>query len=123
MEDGAREEALHDLLENHAMLLMNVLHELITNIDCLDNLNDKLLVLGKFHLKNEVPERFLDMMGPIFCNAVRPILLENDVWSSDVEDSWMELFRVLTNKMKKAYHDLIQPQQSLSLCPTQEIIC
>ena len=102
MEDGAREEALHDLLENHAMLLMNVLHELITNIDCLDNLNDKLLMLGKFHLRNEVPERFLDMMGPIFCNAVRPILLSNDVWSSDVEDSWMELFRVLTNKMKKA---------------------
>ena len=101
---------------------MNVVHEFVTNIDNLDSLNDKLLMLGKFHVKNEVPERFLDIMGPIFCNAVRPILLQNDVWSQDVEDSWMELFRILTSKMRKAYDGDRRPEQSLSLCPTQEII-
>ena len=122
MGDSDKEEALHDILENHARLVMNVVHEFVTNIDNLDSLNDKLLMLGKFHVKNEVPERFLDIMGPIFCNAVRPILLQNDVWSQDVEDSWMELFRILTSKMRKAYDGDRRPEQSLSLCPTQEII-
>ena len=57
-------------------------------------------------------------MGPIFCNAVRPILLHNDCWSPEVEDSWMELFKILTTIMKKSYTEVIS-HEPLALNPTQ----
>merc|ERR1711874_846982 len=55
-------------------------HELVVNMDNMDALTPKLTKLGVFHLKNAVPHRYLDIMGPIFCNAVRPILLRSDAW-------------------------------------------
>ena len=79
---------------------MNVVHELVTNIDHLETLYERLRTLGLFHVRNQVPSRYLDIMGPIFCNAVRPILLSHDVWSPEVEESWMEVFKVLTMVMK-----------------------
>ena len=57
---------------------MNVVHEMVTNIDNIDALADTLGTLGLFHLKNQVPQQYLDIMGLIFCNAVRPVLLHSD---------------------------------------------
>ena len=102
---------------------MNVVHELVANIDNLDLVSEKLSKLGMFHAKNEVPLRYLDIMGPIFCNAVRPILLQSEAWSSEVEDSWMELFKVVTNLMAGAYKSVTSPPRFLSLNPTQELHC
>lgn len=118
--DPDNDEVLNDLLDNHARLVMNVVHELVTNIDNLDVLHEKLCTLGIFHLKNEVPKRYLDIMGPIFCNAVRPILLHHDIWSPDVEESWMEIFKILTTIMKKGYEDAQPSPEQLALSPTQE---
>ena len=122
MDCQARESALHDLMENHGRLVMNVVHELVANIDNLDHISEKLTKLGMFHVKNEVPLRYLDIMGPIFCNAVRPILLQSDAWSPDVEDSWMELFKVVTSLMAGAYKSVTSPPRFLSLSPTQELL-
>ena len=52
--DADDEEALHELLDNHARLVMNVVHEMVTNIDNLDVLYDKLRDLGLFHVQNQV---------------------------------------------------------------------
>jgi len=119
--DPENEDALHELLENHARLVMNVVHELVTNVDNMDLLYEKLKNLGLFHLENKVPARYLDIMGPIFCNAVRPILLHNDCWSPEVEDSWMELFKILTTIMKKSYTEVIS-HEPLALNPTQKCV-
>jgi hypothetical protein len=43
------------------------------------------------------------MLGPIFCSAVRPILLRLDLWHRDIEAGWMEVFRLLTNQMHHGY--------------------
>ena len=118
--DPNNEQDLHDLLENHARLVMNVVHELVTNIDHLEAVYERLRALGVFHVRTKVPSRYLDIMGPIFCNAVRPILLSRDVWSPEVEESWMEVFKVLTMIMKKSYQESgAAPCEQLSLDPTQ----
>ena len=118
--DLTNEQDLHDLLENHARLVMNVVHELVTNIDHLDVVYERLRTLGLFHVRSQVPARYLDIMGPIFCNAVRPILLSQDVWSPEVEESWMEVFKVLTMIMKKSYQEsCAAPSEQLTLDPTQ----
>jgi hemoglobin-like flavoprotein len=120
--DPDNDNALQNILENHAKLLMNIVHEFVVNIDNLDSLTPKLQKLGLFHVKNAVPKRYLDIMGPIFCNAVRPILLKNDVWSSEVEESWMELFKVLTTVMGKSYESVENVPTQLSLSPTQKCV-
>ena len=118
--DPNNEQDLHVLLENHARLVMNVVHELVTNIDHLEAVYERLRTLGVFHVRTQVPSRYLDIMGPIFCNAVRPILLSRDVWSPEVEESWMEVFKVLTMIMKKSYQESsAAPSEQLSLDPTQ----
>ena len=119
--DPNNEQDLHDLLENHARLVMNVVHELVTNIDHLESLYERLRTLGLFHVRNQVPSRYLDIMGPIFCNAVRPILLSHDVWTPEVEEAWMEVFKVLTMVMKKSYQETsaAPAEHQLSLDPTQ----
>jgi len=120
--DPENDNALQNILENHAKLVMNIVHELVVNIDNLDSLGPRLQKLGLFHVKNAVPKRYLDIMGPIFCNAVRPILLKNDVWSSDVEESWMEFFKVLTTVMGKSYDSVENVPTQLSLSPTQKCV-
>ena len=117
--DPDNEDGLHDLLERHARLVMNVVHEMVTNIDNIDALADTLGTLGLFHLKKQVPQQYLDIMGPIFCNAVRPVLLHSDTWSREVEEAWMELFKVLTMIMKKSYQSTAPSIKQLSLNPTQ----
>ena len=100
---------------------MNVVHEMVTNIDNLNYLLARLTRLGLFHVKNNVPHQYLDIMGPIFCNAVRPTLLQHDAWSHQVEEAWMEIFKVLTTLMKKGYDQAKSSVEPLALNPTQEI--
>jgi len=120
--DPENDNVLQNILENHAKLVMNIVHELVVNIDNIDALTPKLQKLGLFHVKNAVPRRYLDIMGPIFCNAVRPILLRNNIWSSEVEESWMELFKILTNFMSKSYDTVDDMSKQLSLSPTQKCV-
>ena len=43
------------------------------------------------------------MLGPIFCSAVRPILVRLDLWHQEIEAGWMEVFRVLVEHMQRGY--------------------
>jgi hypothetical protein len=43
------------------------------------------------------------MLGPIFCSAVRPILVRLDLWHGDIEAGWMEVFRLLVYQMRHGY--------------------
>jgi len=120
--DPDNDNALQNILENHAKLVMNIVHELVVNIGNIDVLIPKIQKLGLFHVKNAVPKRYLDIMGPIFCNAVRPILLKNDMWTCEVEESWMEFFKVLTTIMGRSYDSVESVPTQLSLNPTQKCV-
>ena len=80
--DPENEDALHELLENHARLVMNVVHELVTNVDNMDLLYEKLKNLGLFHLENKVPARSELVTGFFKTYSLTdPIYLQNlSVW-------------------------------------------
>ena len=101
--DPEDDTAMQAMLENHAKLVMNMVHQVIINIDDLDLISPKLFRIGVFHKNSGILARYLDIMGPVFCNAVRPILLKHKMWSAETEDSWMELFKVMTSIMKRGY--------------------
>ena len=120
--DPEDSEVMQSILENHAKLIMNVVHEVVANIDDLHTVGDKLVKIGLFHCKNGVPKKFLDIMGPLFCNAVRPILLKNNIWSSAMEEAWMEVFLVITSIMKRSYDGVENLPQELWLQPTEKCV-
>ena len=93
--DPDDDAAMQAMLENHAKLVMNIVHQVVINIDDLDLISPKLFRIGVFHKNTGIVPRYLDIMGPVFCNAVRPILLKHRMWRAEIEDSWMEVFKVI----------------------------
>jgi len=120
--DPEDKNVMQGILENHAKLIMNIVHEVVMNIDDLDVMDAKLSRLGFFHFKNGIPERYLDIMGPIFCNAMRPILLQADRWTNAVEEAWMEVFKAITYFMKKSYQTEDDIPKEMFLVPTEKCI-
>ena len=42
-------------------------------------------------------------MGPIFCQALRPILQAEGLWDNDVRTAWLRFFRIIAHRMKGGY--------------------
>ena len=56
-------------------------------VRCLPDLSTHLQYLknlGSMHCDNEIQPRLLELMGPVFCNTVRPLLLVQGRWSYQV---------------------------------------
>ena len=113
------------VMENHAKLAMNVVHEVVTNIDALDSVAERLLRVGELHCKAGVEQRYLDIFGPIFCNSVRPALLRNGIWNNRTEEAWMEVFRAIASAMRTGYSIMergLKLKKEVSLKPTEKCI-
>jgi hypothetical protein len=54
------------------------------------------------------------MLGPIFCSAVRPILVRLDLWHQEIEAAWMEVFRLVRDHMQLGYDQLTEPELTKS---------
>lgn len=50
-----------------------------------------------------VHKQYLDVMGPIFCQALRPILQAEGLWDNDTRTAWLRFFRIIAYKMKGGY--------------------
>jgi hypothetical protein len=50
-----------------------------------------------------VHKQYLDVMGPIFCQALRPILQAEGLWDNDVRTAWLRFFRIISHRMKGGY--------------------
>ena len=102
-----------DFLQIHSRRIMDIVQMVVDNIDNLDNVKDNLAILGTLRLwldqKNifqqmfssgtrhhqmGVKKEYFDIMGPVFCHTVRPILVEHKLWSLPTEESWLSLFRL-----------------------------
>ena len=66
-------------------------------------LQNHMLCLGRLHVKKGVDSNYLDVMGPTFCQAIRPMVIDQGDWSIDIETAWLTFFRLLTQMMKVAY--------------------
>ena len=62
-----------------------------------------MVCLGRLHVKKGVDSNYLDVMGPTFCQAIRPMVIDQGNWSIDIETAWLTFFKLLTQMMKVAY--------------------
>lgn len=70
--------------------------------------NDYLLRLGRMHQRVGIRRPYLDIMGPIFVQAIRPMLQAEGRWSNEVRLSWLHFFRVISYRIKQGYEDGLQ---------------
>ena len=61
------------------------------------------LDLGKAHQTMGIEKQFLDVMGPIFCQSIRPILQEENKWDVETRNAWLHVFRIIVLKIKRGY--------------------
>ncbi|OXA57113.1 cytoglobin-2 [Folsomia candida] len=87
-------------LRAHALRVMAFVQKAVARLDEKEKLDKLLEELGKAHFYYGAPKKYIDHVGPQFIKAIEPVLSE--IWSSDLKDSWMQLFAYITHHMRTA---------------------
>lgn len=73
-------------LNRHFEKIVPILDDLIRSMPDLVRIEAVLGRLGEIHCSEGIKPNLLDVMGPVFCNTVRPLLLVQGQWSYQVGD-------------------------------------
>ncbi len=76
---------------------------MVKELDHKSRLEQYLEKLGRYHEKVSVRKEYLDVMGPLFCQAVRPVLQAQAMWDAEVRETWLHLFRIISYHMRRGY--------------------
>lgn len=75
---------VQDNINTHFNQLVAVVDDVVRCLPDLSTHVTYLRNLGTNHCDQEVQQRLLELMGPVFCNTVRPLLLVQGRWSYQV---------------------------------------
>ncbi|KAL8613604.1 hypothetical protein ACOMHN_022023 [Nucella lapillus] len=100
-----RRQKLDDLkhsheLKSHALRVMGTVEKCLSRIDEPEKLEALLHDLGAKHLIYNARIDYIDLIGPQFICAVQPAM--GDLWTSEIESAWADLFRLISHIMKEA---------------------
>ena len=68
-----------------------MIEEVLNNMEDVERMTIYLGEMGREHQRMGVHKQYLDVMGPIFCQALRPILQAEGLWDNDVRTAWFQL--------------------------------
>ena len=91
-------EGLQDNINRHFECLVAVIDDVVRSLPDISSHVAFLRRLGTMHADVEIQQRLLELMGPVFCNTVRPLLLVQGKWSFKVKgyiSTSMKLFLYL----------------------------
>lgn len=80
-----------------------MIDDVVKDLDNKQKLEEYFTLLGRLHQKHRIAPQYLDVMGPIFCQTIRPVLTAEAQWDNEVRDAWHRLFRMMSVRMKSAY--------------------
>ena len=80
-----------------------MVEELMTLLDKEERFRNYLISLGTFHAKAGVRGQHVDVMGPFFCQTIRPVLQAESRWNGETRQTWTKFFRIISYYMKKGY--------------------
>ena len=78
-------EGLQDNINRHFECLVAVIDDVVRSLPDISSHVAFLRRLGTMHADVEIQQRLLELMGPVFCNTVRPLLLVQGKWSFKVK--------------------------------------
>ena len=121
---------VQDNINEHFDHLVAVVDDVVRCLPDLSTHVQYLKNVGSMHCDVEIQQRLLELMGPVFCNTVRPLLLVQGRWSYQVniakkkrkkksltltyfffkvEMAWLLLFRHIAGFMRSGYQSLATP--------------
>ncbi|ESO94142.1 hypothetical protein LOTGIDRAFT_118731 [Lottia gigantea] len=87
-------------LREHGLRVMLTVEKCIARLDKPEKLQDLLHDLGQKHVEFNTKVDYIDMVGPQFIQAIRPVVKSD--WTPEVEDAWEDFFKLLIYFMKEA---------------------
>ncbi|XP_048752323.2 neuroglobin-like [Ostrea edulis] len=87
------------ILRSHALRVMGTVDKCLTRIRTPEKLQNLMHELGERHKNYNARFDIIDMVGEQFIFAIKPHL--QDTWNNDLEEAWIQLFKVLCYFMKK----------------------
>ena len=84
-------EGLQDNINRHFECLVAVIDDVVRSLPDISSHFSFLKKLGTMHADVNIQERLLELMGPVFCNTVRPLLLVQGKWSFKVVSEYIKV--------------------------------
>jgi len=97
-------------INEHFECLVSVIDDIVRSLPDISSHVEFLRRLGSMHCDVEIESRLLELMGPVFCNTVRPLLLVQGKWSYKVESAWLLMFRHIAGFMSCGYSHPVEPK-------------
>ena len=103
------------------LIFAQFIGDLVADIEDPESNEVKLKAFGRSHEELGIPKQYLEAVGPLFVQAIRPVLMTaasnastasasglpvsspNSLWTRDTKPSWLRFFRVITLQMKRGY--------------------
>ena len=76
--------------------MFQVVETVVENLEEPGRYEQYLAYLGGLHEQLGIARGHLDVMGPVFCQTIRPVLQAEAQWDNQVRETWMHLFRYET---------------------------
>jgi len=92
-----------DALRMHASRVLAIVEDIVDNTGNPDKIRKLMQDLGRNHYKQGITQEHLDMLGPIICQTIRPLVFKAGLWTIEVEKSWTHLFDMVATLMKRGY--------------------
>ncbi|KAJ8309158.1 hypothetical protein KUTeg_014032 [Tegillarca granosa] len=99
----------HEMLQRHAMLVMQGIGTAVELLEDLDELNSFLKVLGEKHNKLRVKPYMLERLWPAIDYSFRGVL--SDVYENELRNAWKTFFDYMVYKMRES---MFNTRKSLS---------
>ncbi|KAL5008779.1 hypothetical protein ScPMuIL_014360 [Solemya velum] len=87
-------------LQAHALRVLGTVEKCLARMSDEKKVVDLLHELGARHVMYNAKVDYIDLIGPQFIWAIQPTMGEK--WTSDIEESWSDLFKLISHIMKNA---------------------
>jgi len=100
---------------------MSVVRLYIENINNIHTISASIEQLGARHYQMGIKSEYINVMGPVFCHTVRPLLVSKNLWTLELEEVWLCLFKYICHSMKKGYPKDKRKASKLLRCKSDSI--
>ncbi|XP_023337091.1 uncharacterized protein LOC111708068 [Eurytemora carolleeae] len=104
--------SIGEALRSHALVVGSVVGDIQENAGNPERIRMSLAGAGQRRYLAGVERRQLDMLGPVLSQAIRPLVWEKGLWSSELEKAWTHLFDIVSCLMKLGYPHEYQEEET-----------
>ena len=90
-------------LKMHTSRVLAVVEDIVDNTGNPEKIRMLMQDLGRHHYKQGITLEHLEMLGPLICHTIRPLVFRAGLWTIELEKSWNHLFEMVATLMKRGY--------------------